>query len=487
MAAPGRMDNVAPNRGPNVVTDTPQDDPTPSHGVVLRAKNGDVIRYDPSGLVMRLSDRVVADLALRLPNRDAPAAPPPEPTNPPADIDAWGARREGDWLRFTARLKGAQGVRDMRRHIDGGAVLADAPGPVLGLLGLGGARAALANPGGADFPHHITAPADDIGAVGHAGIDAALKTDRLEPLREMTHEALIAQAILHWRMDDYGPLPLFMARVETDDAATAADLACGKAVENLLIAAGNLKSAAALMGKSAKVLAVTLDFALEDHSPTATAYRDGMLAVMEAVSCGLWALGFDRPLFVTRIESGLPDVAPQPALDGQWELSWNHGDHRLVTSAPAYMFDLDAYDRPTEAARVQQAEMTAHAIAEAAIWKCPTLHLAEIEGKTLRVTARANGPLVLEQPDGFALTGCENGAQITAVDLAPDDPQALLLRLDKVPEGADLRLAYACAGQPRGYLRDMWQAASRTGATLHRFALPAHLPVHPGVTGGRDA
>ncbi|MBF9044040.1 hypothetical protein HKCCE4037_11920 [Rhodobacterales bacterium HKCCE4037] len=469
------------------MADTPEDEAlTASHGVVLRAKNGDVIRYDPTGLVLRLSDKVVEDLALRLPERGvaAPAiARNVEATDPPEGVDGWNARRDGDWIRFTARLRGAQGTRDFRQHIDGGDIIADTNGPVLGILGIGGARAALANQGGADFPHHIVAPADDIGAVGHAGVEAAAKTDRLEHLREMTHEALVAQTVLHWRMADYGPLPLFFTRVETDGAATAADLATGRAVENLLINAANLKASADLMGKKAKVLCVSLDFALEDHSATATDYRDGMLATMEAISAGLWSLGFDRPLFVSRFESGLPDVAPQPALDGQWELSWNHGDHRLIHSAPAYMFDLDTYDRPTEAARIQQAEMTAHAIANAATWKCPTLHLAELEGKTLRVTARASGPLTLDSAEGFGLTGCENGAQITDIAIAKDDPQAILLNLDKVPEGAGLRLAYACAGQPRGYLRDDWSDDSTTGVILHRYALPAHLP----VTGGRHA
>ncbi|MEL6745933.1 MAG: hypothetical protein AAFO68_10785, partial [Pseudomonadota bacterium] len=277
--------------------------------------------------------------------------------------------------------------------------------------------------------------------------------------------------------------PLFMTRVETDSSTTAADLACGKAVENLLIAAENLKSAADLMGKKAKVLAVSLDFALEDHSKSAIDYRDGLLATMEAISSGLWALGFDRPTFVMRHESGLPDIAPQPALDGQWELSWNHGDHRLLTSAPSYMFDLDTYDRPTEVSRIQQGEMTAHAIAEAVTWKCPTLHLAELAGKTIRVTCRATAPLTLDSPEGFALTGCENGATIKSIELAADDDQALVITLDTAPKGTDLRLAYACAGQPRGVLRDNWQAQSVTGATLHRYALPAHLP----VTGGGDA
>ncbi|OAN85382.1 hypothetical protein A8B78_00090 [Jannaschia sp. EhC01] len=461
------------------------------HGVVLRAKNGDVIRYDPSGLVLRLADRVVEDLALRLPDRVAApvAASSADAPDLPEGIDAWNARADGDWVTFTARLKGDQGVRGFRAHVEGGDIIAETNGPVLGLLGVGGARAALATRMPARYPHHIVAPADDIGAVGHAGIEVAKACDRLEHLREMTVDALVAQTVLDWRMADFGPLPLFFARVETDASVTTADLACGKAVENLLVAARNLRASAELMGKKSKVLAVTLDFALEDHSESASAYRDGMLATMEAISEGLWALGFDRPLFVARFESALPDVAPGPALEGQWELSWSHGDHRLLHSAPAYMFALDAYDRPTDAARQQQAEMTASAIAEAATWKCPTLHLAEVEGTTLRVAARADGPLVLDEADplgagdgaGFALAGCENGSEIKGIRIAGDDPQTVLIDLTKAPEGTNLRLCYA-TNSP-GALRDAWQLDSATGVTLHRWALPASLP----ITGGRNA
>ncbi|UWQ96741.1 hypothetical protein K3728_05790 [Rhodobacteraceae bacterium M385] len=464
---------------------------TASHGVVLRAKNGDVIRYDPSGLVLRLADRVVEDLALRLPDRgpSQTVANAIETAELPDGIDAWDGRRDGDWLTFTARLSGDQGVRGFRKHVDGGDIIAETNGPLLGILGVGGARAALASREPARYPQHIVAPADDIGAVGHAGIETAKPLDRLEHLREMTLEALTAQAILDWRMADYGPLPLFVTRVETDAATTSAKLAKGRAVENLLIAAKNLKDAAALMGKKAKVLAVTLDFALEDHSETAAAYRDGMLATMEAISAGLWALGFDKPLFVAKFESGLPDIAPGPALDGQWELSWSHGDHRLIHSAPAYMFALDDYDRLTDTARTQQAEMTASAIAEAATWKCPTLHLAELEGTVLRVPARTNGPLVVDKADpfnagecaGFSLAGCTNGAKITGISVAEDDPQTLLISLSKAPEGPDLRLIHAANGP--GAVRDDWHLDSVTGVILHRWALPAQLP----ITGGRHA
>lgn len=476
-------------------TDDHDEEPIAGHGVIVRAKNGDVIRYDPSGLVMRLSDKVIADIALRLGQRDR-AGPDPrpkaQPANPPPDdlldgIDAWGVTQDGDWLRFSARMPGAQGPRGFRRHIEGGAVLGDGPGAVLGILGLGGPRAALANPGAPAFPHHITAPADDIGAVGMAGIEPAPATDRLEPLREATHEALVAETILHWQIEKFAPLPLIVTRVETDASASAADLARGRAVQNLLIAAGNLKSAAERMGKRAKLLAVCLDYALEHVTGDAIAYRDGMLAMMRAVEQGLGALGFDRPLFVARFEAGLDPESAGAVLQGQWELAWNHGDHRLIFSGPSYAFARDAYDRPTADARRQMAEMTAAALSEGEGWRCPTLFLAEWEpggAPVIRVTAQSDGPLVIDGGGtaGFTVIGAD-GLAIEAVTLAPDDPQALLVRVSARATG--LRLSYG-AGIP-GALRDGWGLESRTGTVLHRWALPAILPVHDGKTGGRDA
>lgn len=472
--------------------DPAEDDaPLAGHGVVVRAKNGDVIRYDPTGLVMRLSDRVIADIALRLgqtaTNTAAPAQAAPSAQMAPADhdhlldgIDAWAIAQDGPWLRFTARLEGAQGVRGFRRHVTGGAILGDGPGAVLGILGLGGPRAALANPGAPDFPHHIVSAADDIGAVGMAGIEAAPETDRLEPLREATHEALVAETILHWQIDKFAPLPLIVTRAETDASASAAELAGGRAVENLLIAARNLKAAAALMGKRAKIVAICLDYALEHLGDDPTTYRDGMLAVMARLSSGLGALGFDTPLFVARFEGGLDPAQAAAVIKGQWELSWNHGAHRLIVSAPSYGFARDAYDRPTDDARRQMAEMTAHAIAAGPDWRCPTLYLAEWEpgsAPVIRVTAQGDGPLVLEPhlPHGFALLGAD-APKIESVTIAPDDPQALLIHLSARAEG--LALAYAAGGP--GALRDGWAMESRTGATLHRWALPAILTINGG-------
>ncbi len=482
--------------------DTPKAD-VPSHGVVVRAQNGDVIRYDPTGLVLRLSDAVIEDIALRMaPPAATPAAAstpersdtPKPAADTPADelldgIDAWGVQQDGDWLRFTARLPGAQGTRGFRRHITGGAVLGDGPGPLLGILGFGGPSAALATAGAPVFPQHVVAPEDDIGAVGMAGIEPAPATDRLEHLREVTHEALVAETLLHWRLDAYAPLPLIMARAETDNAAQAGDLAGGQAVGNLVQAARNLKDAAAAMGKRAKLLGVCLDYALEDTQSDATAYRDGMLAAMDRISAALWDLGFDQPLFVSRFAGGLPDLPAAAIIEGQWDLSWNHGDHSLIYSAPSYAFARDAYDRPTDDARRQMAEMTAAALSAGKDWRAPTLFLAETEAadpSVIRVTAQADGDLVLDTDDpfgagasaGFTLQNVDNGATIAQVTVAEDDPKALRITCDRPPTGPDLRLAYAAQGP--GALRDDWNMTSRTGAVLRRWAIPARLPVHAG-------
>jgi hypothetical protein len=74
---------TSPKQGDGRVSETDDtEEHAPGHGVVVRAPNGDVIRYDPSGLVMRLSDKVIEDIALRLgtaPRQGGGA----DPMNPP--------------------------------------------------------------------------------------------------------------------------------------------------------------------------------------------------------------------------------------------------------------------------------------------------------------------------------------------------------------------------------------------------------------------
>ena len=118
-------------------TSSKDDKAVAGEGVILRAENGAVIGYDETGLILRLSDRVVADLAARLslPAADEPATDDPGAVVPP-DLDAWDIRRRGDWVHFMAHLPGRQGIRGYRVPADGGAVIADGRGPLLGILGI---------------------------------------------------------------------------------------------------------------------------------------------------------------------------------------------------------------------------------------------------------------------------------------------------------------------------------------------------------------
>lgn len=480
--------------------------------MIVVARNGDVIRYDPSGLVMRLSDKVIDDIALRLSGKlNLTASGGETATSPiqradPHDhlegVDAWDLRQEGEWLFFSANLPGDQGVRGFRRLVAGGAILGDAPGPLYGILGIGGPRAAIATRETSKYPQHILAPADDIGAVGHAGVEDAKPCDSLEHLREVTHEALVAETFIRWQMEKYEAFPLFMTRIETDSSATAADLAGGKAFGNMITAASNLALAARRMGKKPKLMCVQLDYSLEDTSGDPTAYRDGMLALMARAEDALFKLGFENPLFVARMESGTAEITDAAAIEGQWELGWNHGAHRFLYSAPSYMFAHDRFERPTPQARREMAEMTAAAVTDPEGWQCPTFYLAERtrDPKVIRITARAPTDLVVDAYDpfeagpaaGFRVLAAENAVEITSVTVDSADSNAILLTLSAAPTGDAVKVAYAHGAAPRagsfpancGAVRDSWQLESATGRVLNRWALPCLLPLQAG---GGDA
>jgi hypothetical protein len=467
-------------------------DSIPPQGVIIRAENGDVIRYDETGLILRLSDKVIADIAARLqlkPQTVAAAAPLDDIPDLPDSIDLWSPRRVGDWVHFQANLPGADSARGYRRHIDGGAIVAEARGPLLAILGIGGARAGLASPGPARFRYHVLGPADDIGAVGMGGEGEAPETPGLEPLRELTVEAALADTLLVRRREAHLPLPNFCTRTETDTAAAATALGTGLAMTNFDRALANLQAAATRLGTTAQVLAVVLDYTLEDLTGDAIAYRDGIIALMERITRGMAKLGLARPVFLAAFDCGTQDVTQGPALDGQWELAWNHGDHQLIFAAPSYAFEIDDTGRLTDQGRLQKADALADALLQFQStnrWLCPTIQLAEGKGTDIRLICEAMDGLMIDGDDpfdagkhaGFALDGVTNGAKISKVEIDKDDPKTVVLRLSKAPEG-EVFVTYAHVAKSgkgpypanRGALRD----------ASGRWALPARLK----LTGGK--
>lgn len=507
-------------------------------GVLISAPNGDVIQYDDSGLVLRLSDTVIQDIATRLeaqkqtPTKPTRSAPQTNSTEEIllqdaeilGDIDAWHVIQQNDWLMFQANLANTTGPRGYRRAVEGGDIIADAPGAVLGMLSIGGPRRAVGIDAVSDFPYHIVAPSDDIGPAGLAGSATAEISNGFSNPREQTRDTLIAQSVLRFRQTGNRALPLIMARCEADQSASADALASGVAFDNFMVAAETLVTVAHSMGKSPRILAIGLDYCIEDSTETGlagTEYRDGIYALMRKIELSLGALGYRKPCFVSLFECGGLQSDAGCHTHEQWELATNPAGFDLVYSAPSYMFEQTAYGRPTAASLGQMAEMDAHAIetclqvprtddeikSGVGQWCCPSFLLAEQlppatkdAPHSIRVTANALSELVIDQnPDfgsvdlaGFTLENVENGAKLVAVRLCPDNPLDLLLDCDIAPVGQNLRLHYACGqtaqsgdvdgpvGFPhnRGSVRDSWQADSPDGRRLHRWALPCILPVH---------
>ena len=463
----------------------------PADGVLIRAENGDVVTFDETGLTLRLSDRVLADLRTRL------ALPEVVPAHLIGDIDAWNLRREGDWLRFTARIEAGRPPRDYCKPVAGGDIIADAIGPLQAVFSLGGARRAGFNDGPPGFAYHILAPGDHLGAVGYEGTGEAQPVAGLQRIAHSPRDALIAEALLQMRYEAMQSLPLIVARTETEGAPSLAALNGGQAYVNFLSALDSLVLAAAALGKRAQVLAVGIDLSLEDTQSDAASRIVALRRLMQRIEADMAARQLYRPIFLITAEAGSHFDTRNPAILAHSELGWSHAPHRFAASAPGYMFEQTRFGRPTKSARIRMAEMDAHAIAAIGArkeWFCPQILLAEHEGKVLRVICRAMSGLVIEDRFaagagcGFALHMKGKAPVITAVEVDPEDGQSLILTLSAPIKGAaHLAYAYGAEGPSgdgfsanRGALRDGWTASSRAGDSLHRWALPAFVPCHPG-------
>lgn len=418
------------------------------------------------------------------------------------DIDAWNLREEGGWLRFDARLE--DGARAYLRPLAGGDVIADAPGPLLAILGLGGPRRAGFNAGPARFRFNVLAPADHIGAVGLEGTARAEPVSALQHLRHRSREALLADTLLAWRHAARRGLPLFFVRAETDASASVEALGKGLAFGNLITALDNLCAIAETLGRPAQVLAVGLDFGLEDVvTADAGALAAGIRALMARITQEMRQRDLPPPVFLAVAETGTARISDHPAIRAMQDLARCPGPHRLILTAPSYVAGQDRHGRPTEAGRQRLAEMDAHALAACAEgqgWRCPLPVLAEYSGRQIRVLFDAKEDLVIDARDpfhagaaaGFRIAGTARETRIRSAKVAPDDRRSLILTCDRVPEGTAPRLLHACgleAGADgtgpinRSAIRDTWQALGSDGADLHRWALPADLPLHPGPAG----
>ncbi|SDD41764.1 hypothetical protein SAMN05421538_101570 [Paracoccus isoporae] len=469
--------------------------------ILLSAENGPVLAADDTGLVMRLSDRVVADIARRMGQAPGTAKGEALPQGDPVaaapvtldaailgDIDAWDAMRDGDWLRFTARLPGAEGVRRYRRHISGPALLAETPGPVLGLFSLSGGRRFNAPSALPEFPYHLAniSPQEDEGeaprlfeALHHSGINA-----------------YTACTLLRHRHDAFRALPLF---------ATAAallppgPLGSGTDLDMLRPSLDRFAALAGALGKSARIAAIAVEIG-PDHladGMDARGFHAAGLALLDGISATVDQAGLAPPRILLTLDCGAwwgtQAARARIAAEGFALLALRPGGHDLCVVGATAALTQDRLGQPTADAILAQSAVEAQAL-EARMareaWTAPLMCLAERDGpRALRAVFKAGAALILDPDDpmqagpaaGFAITGADAAPGIAGVEIHPQDDRAIRITLDgDLPDSGEWRLDYAIpeapgAGRPgwNGALRDDWQAVSGDGRTHYRWAVPA--------------
>lgn len=462
--------------------------------ILLSAENGPVLAADETGLVLRLSDRVVADLARRLAalsgQTSAPLSPTlPEPSATPldpailGDIDGWDVTRQGHWLSFTARLPGAEGTRRYLRHASGAGILAQTPGPVQGVFSLAGGRRFNAPSLRPEFPFHI---------LGTAAFDDPDEDPPLfDTLRHSGLDADLAAALLRRRHNDFRALPLFAC------AASPLDGNLG----SFSAALCRFAALGAALNKAPRIAAICLEISADMVAPgqDADRFHRTLLLQLDTIAAAIAAAGLPPARVLITLDCGgwwgtAPDRA-RIAAEGLCRLALCPGTHDITLTGSTAPLTQDRLGQPLRASALVQAELESLALETLtgrAPWTAPILYLVERDGpRSLRAIFKSMAPLVIDADDpmgagplaGFALAGAPEGVTITDVAVDPLDPRAMRLTLNAdLPRNGAVRLDYAIpAGAPdpgsrlpgwAGALRDDWQGETGTGAAVHRWALP---------------
>ncbi len=465
--------------------------------ILLSAENGPILAADETGLILRLSDRVVADLARRLGARAdaAPAGPAPADAAPldPAilgDIDGWDVTRQGDWLSFTARLPGAEGTRRYLRHGSGMGMLAQTPGPVQGIFSLGGGRRFNAPSLRPDFPFHIL----DISPFEDAGETPPL----FDNLRHCGLDADLAAALLRRRHADFRALPLFAIAAGPLDGGP---LDGGDGPGRLHAALTRFAGLAAALNKAPRIAAICLEIGPDQVAPDqdAAAFHRALLSRLDGIAQTVSQSGLPPARMLVTLDCGGwwggSAHRARIAAEGLCLLALCPGGHDVTLTGSTAALAQDRLGQPLRGAALIQAELESRALEALAgrqAWTAPILCLVERDGpRALRALFKSTAPLVIDEGDpmgagplaGFALSGAPAGVAITGIAIDPQDARCIRLTLNAdLPRDVPARLDYAIPAAPdpnsrlpgwAGALRDDWQGETATGAAVHRWALPA--------------
>lgn len=426
--------------------------------ILLSAANGPVIGVDDTGVVMNLSDRVIRDIARRLPTTGAaPTELAAQPTVSEQqfwladDIDWWNARSEGDWVRFDARLPGTDDSRRYARHASGAGVLADAPGALLGLISLAGPRRYTQISVAPDFPYHIVGcPPPEVDEsplfanLGHRGIDTGI-CDRLLARRHAAFRRLPLHVTQPCLLVPSAPLE-------------KADLT------EFTQALNRIATFARELGRPARIIAVAVELGPQ-HVTTGATAEDMHLAVLgllDRVAADIRAAGMGEAPILLTVDAGAwwnddAELA-QCAADALQRLILCPGAHVIVPVGSTTGLEQDDLGLPSKAAMAEQILREVSVIErlqDRQTIAAPVLYLAErIDPRHIKAIFKVQCALsidagLLDQIGpgaGFSLRLADTGEDwpITSVEIDPGDSGTLILAVSTdLPENRTLWLDHA--------------------------------------------
>ncbi len=449
--------------------------------IAMRLNGVAIMGVTPEGHIdLRLAPGALADIAARLDLDDMviEAAPLPS-TDLAGDVDAWNVWQRDSLVYFTGRVWGDRD-RGYVRMLPNGEAWAQAPSLMQVHLAYGDHTANIAP---SIVPSHVVHIATLADGFDQAGLDGAAPTG---PAADFARAGagfagLIADCELEAAT---GALPRFGARSEAVEGASLADLGTGQPLANLTRAATEFARLAALYGGSSHVRSVSILHA--GDAASATAYRDDLLGLVEAVSLATSAdmIGVFGP-------AGTWDDGTDPAILGAVDALAARGGLPMIPVSPLHWCGIapGTVGTPDAPSMTMLAELAAQAAehsfgwAGAGLgWYGPVVIDARRSGTDLFVD--------FEVMEGFDLIAptygvSYSGATITGMGVIADDVgrmTRLQITLSAASAGR-LDVAYGRTGTDptkfanRSDLRDSWSAPSRTGGTLYRYAHPVSIEV----------
>ena len=476
--------------------------------ILVSAANGPVIAADETGIVLHLSDRVVRDIARRLPGvagaLDEPDStliaddPPATDSAPvargaawvPDDIDWWNAQADGDWTRFDARLPGAAETRRYARHSAGPGIVADAPGAFQAVISLAGPRRYTLQSARPDFPFHVIScpppePEENplFANLAHRGADSA-----------------VCDALLWRKYNAFRRLPVFIAQPCLLPAGGLPDHA---QLAEFSQALERIAALAAAMGKPSRVAAIALEIGPQHlgAGQDAAALHCAVLRLLDWVAAQMRSLDMGEAPVLLTADAGAwwnSDVAAaRQAAEAIQRLVLCPGNHQIIpigSTAGQAQDDLGMPTGDTIAAQAAREAWVVEAVRSGEACGAPVLYLAEfIDARRVRAIFKSRAGLAIDA-DGdsgaglsLTLTDTDEDWPVASVAPDPEDAGSLIVTLQAdAPPGRELRLNHALphqSGAKAGYrataICDAAEGAPQSGAAAPpRFwAMPGSMVV----------